>query len=75
MVIDVNHYIDQEKDDLEREEHCLDDQATSLEKQLRTVMESPTSNLEKEEALMAQWFILVNKKNAILRRHMQLNIL
>lgn len=38
-------------------------------------MEAPHSNSEEEDALMSQWFTLVNKKNALLRRQMQLNIL
>lgn len=75
MTIDVQSWIDQELEDLEREQSAIDQQAATLEKQLRTVMESPHSNSDEEDALMSQWFTLVNKKNALLRRQMQLNIL
>ncbi|PSN41828.1 hypothetical protein C0J52_14504 [Blattella germanica] len=59
---------------LEREQKQIDKQAAILEKELRRVMEIGNDK-EREEQLMSKWFTLVNKKNALLRRQMQLNIL
>ncbi|XP_014259920.1 EH domain-binding protein 1-like isoform X2 [Cimex lectularius] len=68
------NYIQNEMEALEREQKQIDKQAAVLEKELRTIMETGNDK-ELEEMLMVKWFTLVNKKNALLRRQMQLNIL
>merc|ERR1712110_138646 len=65
-------YFDNEMQMLDSEQVEIDKQAAILDKRLR---ETSEDDQVLYDALLQQWFTLVNKKNALLRRQMQLNIL
>ncbi|KFM78905.1 EH domain-binding protein 1, partial [Stegodyphus mimosarum] len=71
--LDNSHYIYLELEDVEKKMKQIDKLAAPLERKLRVTMKENNDVLE--DKLMKKWFALVNEKNALLRRQMQLNIL
>ena len=67
-------YINEEMVIIKKEQDELDQKAIVLEKNLRKLMKNGDDK-KQEDVFIKEWFLMVNRKNAIIHRQLELEML
>ena len=67
-------YINDEMKSLEKEQIELDEKALKLEKKLRSLFKTGNDKI-KEDQYLREWFLLINKKNVLIHKQLELELM
>jgi hypothetical protein len=67
-------YINDEMKQVQKEQEKLDHKAIEFEKKLRALLKQGNDKV-KEDQYLREWFILINQKNSLIHKQLELELL